>query len=122
MPRIRLRNVVECYGDVPKYNPDHALEMDLKRRQAALLNEHESKRPLDSWAEPPYEFLCPLEFHEVTDLRKWKNIRPTHQLFEGRSGTSHALLIIFGCVGAERETRSRVVLQNRPHRSLRDGI
>lgn len=38
MPRIRLRNLVECYADVPKYSPDHAREMDLKRPQETIQN------------------------------------------------------------------------------------
>lgn len=85
MPRFRLRNVVECAADVPKYDAARAQELDLDRkiRQTGLLNERESPRTLDAWVEPPYDFLCPLAFHEVNDVRKWKDIRPSHKLFEG---------------------------------------
>jgi hypothetical protein len=85
MPKFRARNVLECAAKVPKYDAAQAqeLDLDLKRRQTGLLNERESPRTLDAWVAPPYECLCPLGFHEVDDVRKWKDIRASHKLYEG---------------------------------------
>ncbi len=83
MKKFRLRDVVECAAKVPRYDAAQAQELDLKRRQTALVSEQESPRPLNAWPEPPYEVLCPLGFHEVNDVRKWKDIRPSYKLFEG---------------------------------------
>jgi hypothetical protein len=58
-------------------------EIDLGWHLALQQAERESPRPLDAWAEPPYEFLCPLAFHEVNDVRKWKDILPSYRLYEG---------------------------------------
>ncbi len=85
MKKFRLRDVVECAAKVPRYDAAQAqeLDLDLKRRQTGLVSEQESPRSLNAWAEPPYELLCPLGFHEVNDVRKWKDIRPSYKLFEG---------------------------------------
>ncbi len=83
MKKFRVRDVKECSVDVPKYNPADTREIDLERRRAALQSEGTPPRTLDSWTEQPYEFLCPLEFHEVTDIRKWKDVRPSYRLHEG---------------------------------------
>ena len=83
MKRFRLCDVRECSADVPKYDATATRDIDLERRQAAVQNEGTQPRTLDSWTEQPYEFLCPLEFHEVTDISKWRDVRPSYRLHEG---------------------------------------
>jgi hypothetical protein len=34
-------------------------------------------------AEPPYEILCPLGWHEVSDLSRWDHIRPASRMERG---------------------------------------
>jgi len=83
MKKFRLCDVQECSVDVKKYDPSDTREQDFKRRQATLQLKGESPRTLESWSEPPYDILCPLGFHEVSDIRKWKNIQPIYKLHEG---------------------------------------
>ena len=58
-------------------------EIDVKRRQAAPGQKGRSLRTLESWAEPPYEILCPLEFHEVPDISPWDHVHMASSLDPG---------------------------------------
>lgn len=58
-------------------------EIDVERRQAALGQEGLSPRTLESWAEPPYEILCPLEFHGVPDISRWDHVHMASKLDPG---------------------------------------
>lgn len=58
-------------------------EIDIERRQAALRQEVRSPRAFESWAEPPYEILCPLEFHEVPDISRWDHVHMASKLDPG---------------------------------------
>ena len=58
-------------------------EIDLERRQTALKQEGRSPRTLESWFEPPYEILCPLEFHEVPDISRWDHLQMAPKLDPG---------------------------------------
>lgn len=58
-------------------------EIDIERRQAAFRQEVRSPRAFESWAEPPYEILCPLEFHEVPDISRWDHVHMASKLDPG---------------------------------------
>ena len=58
-------------------------EIDLERRQAALRQEGRLPRTLESWTEPPYEILCPLEFHEVPDVSRWDHLSVAPKMDRG---------------------------------------
>jgi hypothetical protein len=58
-------------------------DIELERRHTALKQEGRSPRAFESWAEPPYEILCPLEFHEVPDVSRWEHVRPPPRMERG---------------------------------------
>jgi hypothetical protein len=58
-------------------------EINLERRQAALEQQGRSRRSFESWAEPPYEILCPLEWHEVSDPSRWDHVFPASRMERG---------------------------------------
>ena len=58
-------------------------DITLERRQAVLGEEGRSPRAFESWAEPPYEILCPLEFHEVPDISRWDHLQMAPKLDPG---------------------------------------
>jgi len=58
-------------------------EIDIERRQAALGLQGRSPRAFESWFEPPYEILCPLEFHEVPDVNRWEHLRGAPKMDRG---------------------------------------
>lgn len=57
--------------------------IEFEHRQAALWREGRSPRAFESWAEPPYEILCPLAFHEVPDLSRWDHVRASPRMERG---------------------------------------
>lgn len=69
------------------------LELDLERRQSALGQEGRSPRALESWAEPPYDILCPLECHEVPDVSRWGHIYGAPKMDRGL----YLCQPLFGC-------------------------
>ena len=56
---------------------------------------------VDPWAEPPYEILCPLEFHEVSDLSRWDHVFPAPRMERGLY-LCQPLVGIFREVGTNR--------------------
>lgn len=58
-------------------------EIALERQQAVLGQAGRSPRAFESWAEPPYEILCPLEFHEVPDISRWDRLHMASKLDPG---------------------------------------
>jgi hypothetical protein len=58
-------------------------DIDLERRDTALEQEGHSPRVCEPWAEPPYEILCPLAWHEVSDLSKWDHVYPASRMERG---------------------------------------
>lgn len=58
-------------------------EIAPERRQAALGQAGRSPRTFESWAEPPYEILCPLAYHEVPDISRWDHLHMASKLDSG---------------------------------------
>jgi len=76
-------------------------QIEIERRQAALKLEERSPRAFESWAEPPYEILCPLEFHEVPDVSRWDCLYAASKMDRGL----YICQPLFGChreVGTHR--------------------
>ena len=61
----------------------HLKQIDLERRHATLKQQGGSPRVADSFPEPPYEILCPLEFHEVPDISRWDHVHMASRLDPG---------------------------------------
>lgn len=37
----------------------------------------------EPWAEPPYEILCPLGWHDASDLSRWDHVFPASRMERG---------------------------------------
>jgi hypothetical protein len=62
---------------------DNVRVTEAERQNSALQDVRRLPQTLDSWAEPPYEILCPISFHEVKDVGQWDRLRPLQRVEKG---------------------------------------